>query len=146
MQIAFYKGSWKIGDILSDPGKFIGHVGICIRTLSKYSHAELVIDGLCWSSSARDGGVREKEIQLEDGHWDVFPVLKEFDNREQALQWFREHNGLKYDFWGIAKFVVPFLRDSANRWFCSEAIAAALGVLKPYKLAPKHLLKFVQRT
>jgi hypothetical protein len=145
MQIAFYKGSWALRDIVGDPCKFLGHVAVCIGTLSNYSHAELVIDGVCWSSSARDKGVRDTRINLNSGHWDVFDVVLGCDEA-QALKWFQEHKGLKYDWLGIIRFVLPFVKQKDNQWFCSEAVAAALGEANPYKLSPKKLLKFVYVT
>jgi hypothetical protein len=36
-------------------------------TGSIYSHCELVVDGLCYSSSVMDKGVRRKQIDLADG-------------------------------------------------------------------------------
>jgi uncharacterized protein YycO len=150
MQIAFYKGEQTLSgmfqDLLKDPGIFVAHVAICIRTLSKYSHAELVIDGKCWSSSERDNGVRGKVINLDSGHWDVYPVAWQFDDPDKALTWFLDHDGAHYDWLGILRFVLPFVKQKDNEYFCSEAIAAALGVTDTYKLTPKDLLRFVVRT
>lgn len=59
VQIAFYRGP---------PRRWLhklSHWLICLFTLSRYSHCELVIDGVCWSSSARDGGVRAGVQSLE---------------------------------------------------------------------------------
>lgn len=39
-----------------------------------YSHCELVIDGVCYSSSPRDNGVRSKAIDLHSGSWDLIEV------------------------------------------------------------------------
>lgn len=142
MQIAFYKGSWSLW---KDPGKLIGHLAVCIRTLSKYSHAELVIDRVCYTSSVRDGGVRAKVIDLTDGHWDVREVSEVWDNKEVALQWFKEHDGLPYDWWGIVRFVLPFVKQKDGEWFCSEAVAAALGHPHPEEFAPSDLKLFTKR-
>lgn len=150
MQIAFYKGAQTLGgmlqDLLEDPGAFLTHVLICIRTLSKYSHAELVIDGKCWSSSEKDGGVRGKIIDLDSGHWDVYPVEWKSDDPVKALAWFLDHDGDHYDWMGVLRFVLPFVKQKTNEYFCSEAIAAALGAVNTDKLAPKDLLRFVVRT
>jgi hypothetical protein len=142
MQIALYK---KGQNLFRDPGKFLAHVAICIRTLSKYSHCELVIDGVCWSSSARDGGVRAKEIDLTTGHWDVFYVADDLNDKAAALAWFLEHEGDRYDWLGIVRFVLPFVKQSPGKQFCSEAVDAALGGQNSYKVSPKDLLKYTSQ-
>ena len=50
MQIAFYKGPAK--GLTNKLGRLL----VCLGTLSRYSHCELVIQGVCYSASARDGG------------------------------------------------------------------------------------------
>lgn len=143
MQIAFYKGGWSL---FKDPGKLIGHIAVCIRTLSIYSHAELVIDRVCYTSSVRDGGVRSKVIDVNDGHWDVREVHPYWDDKEMALKWFKEHDGLPYDWWGIVRFVLPFVKQKDGQWFCSEAVAAALGHDDPASFSPADLKLFCVRT
>ena len=114
-----------------------------------YSHNELVFstceDGLsqCASSSARDGGVRVKWIDLNTGRWDVIP-LPQYDDEQslQASYWFFRHAGEKYDYLGVAAFIKTLsalVREVWNRWFCSEAIAAALGIKDPAKQSPQEL-------
>lgn len=96
MQLAFYKGP------PTDAGHFFAHYGVCAVTFSKYSHCELVIGGLCYSSSARDGGVRSKRIDLTSGRWDVIDVG---GDAARALEWFRAHEGKGYDWTGAARFL-----------------------------------------
>jgi hypothetical protein len=112
------------------------------------SHNELVfdiVDGMaeCASSSARDGGVRFKQIDIFSSRWDVKPLPQYDDNAElSALWWFIEHEGEGYDYLGVAAFIktLPkFVSEVWNRWFCSEAIAAALGIANPASLSPQDL-------
>ena len=81
-KIAFYKGPptplWRK----------VGHYAIRLWTWSRWSHAELVIDGVCWSASARDGGVRQKQIDLTSGRWDVFELDLSEEEVARALAWF----------------------------------------------------------
>lgn len=73
----------------------------------------------------RVGGVRFKRISLNPDHWDVRRVAS---NPAQAAQWFKAHEGEPYDsqlILGFAAWVIP---HKAERWTCSEASAAALGV------------------
>lgn len=135
MQLAFYKGP------PADLAHRIAHWCTCIFTLSRYSHVELVIDGVCYTSSARDGGVRAKRIDLESGHWDVVTLPADFRDEAKALAWFRSHLGQRYDWLGVFRFA-PFLRWLPHRprqWFCSEAVAAALGFPDPETWTPADL-------
>ena len=130
MQIAFYKGPAK--GLTNKLGRLL----VCLGTLSRYSHCELVIQGVCYSASARDGGVRGKVIDLASGHWDVVDVP---GDEAAALAWFRQHEGERYDWMGVLRFVAPFLRQRPGKWFCSEAVAEALGVADSAGVTPGDL-------
>jgi hypothetical protein len=130
MQIAFYKQSSK--GLL----KKLVHYGICLATLSRYSHCELVINGLCYSSSGRDHGVRKKYIPdlYSSGHWDVFDIAYDED---YALKVY-EYNKLgKYDYFGVARYIFPFIPNIRNKWYCSELVAVMLGL--PKEQTPQDL-------
>lgn len=130
MQIAFYKGP------ASGLKNKLGRLLVCIGTWSKYSHCELVINGMCYSASARDGGVRSKAIDLASGHWDVVEVS---GDAMRALMWFQAHQGQAYDWWGVLRFALPFLRQRPGKWFCSEAVAEALGMADSAGVTPGGL-------
>lgn len=133
LQLALYKGP------ASTLRNKLGHWLVCTLTLSPYSHVELVIDGVCWSASYRDGGVRPAIIDLTSGHWDVFPI---FGDRDKALEWFGAHAGAAYDWPGMLR-VCPALRwlpRRGKKFFCSEAVGAALGHPDPETLSPVNVL------
>jgi hypothetical protein len=111
-----------------------------IATFSKYSHCELVIDGICWSSSPRDKGVRSSWIDLQDGKWDLVQLPACY-SKEKALQWFKQHEGLKYDLLGAIRSAAPVGRNQKDKWFCSEACAAALGITNPHRYTPAGLFE-----
>lgn len=136
MQIALYKGPPK-NDLLHT----ISHYATRLWTWSKYSHAELVIDGICYTSSSRDGGVRWKEIDLNSGRWDVFEISKDDSLKEKALKWFSDHDEDKYDYRNILRFVFPFVGHDKHKWVCYEAVGAALGIERPHLLDADKLLK-----
>lgn len=146
MRLAMYKGP------PSDALHWIGHAAVCLRTLSRYSHIELVFGesdasgaAECWSSSSRDGGVRGKRIDLTtSGHWDVFD-LPQFDELDAcaALIWFRAHEGDGYDWWGNAGFVLPWRTEDRGKYFCSEAVMAALAVERPWAYHPLAALELL---
>lgn len=133
VQIAFHKGSSGFVNTLT-------HVAICWFTKSKYSHCELVVDGRCYSSSARDGGVRSKVIDLDSGNWDVFDLNADPDD---IKNWFASHAGEKYDWAGIFRFILPFLPANPKQWFCSEAVGAAVCMVKPEDYSPGELYELL---
>lgn len=142
MKLAMYKGPAK--GLLPN----LAHLAICLRSFSKYSHCEIVftepnINGyaVCASSSWRDGGVRFKSIKLDSGHWDLID-LPGYDV-EYAKAWFDNHIGKKYDVKGLLFFILPIRLESRNKYFCSEACAAALKLKKAFKLYPAKLGKLV---
>jgi hypothetical protein len=104
----------------------------------KYSHCELVFsDGCAASASFLDGGVRFKKIDFNPQRWDFIdlPVGQE----AVARKWFTDHKGEKYDLIGNLRFALDFLPDNKNKWFCSEALADALGISEPWRLGPNGL-------
>ena len=119
VQIAFYKGPAK------SIWQKIAHRVICVRTGSIYSHCELVIDGVCYSASARDGGVRAKTIDLASGKWDVYDWPKD-STADYALSFYGLTRGCGYDWAGVFRFLLPILPVAETRWWCSEWVAAAL--------------------
>jgi hypothetical protein len=137
MKLAFYKGSPK-----NDWLHTISHYGIRLWTFSKWSHAELVIDDICWSSSARDGGVRSKQIDLNSGRWDIIDLNVPESLEQQALAWFHKHNGAKYDYRNILRFVFTPTGHDKNKWVCFEAIAEALNLAGSHKLTANDLYEW----
>jgi hypothetical protein len=132
MKLALYKGP------AQDWRHKLAHWAVCTFTGSIYSHCELVIHGVCWSSSARDGGVRGKVIDLASGRWDVVDVHPSVDEA-RALAWFQAHAGQAYDWAGVLRFALPVLPRRADQWFCSEACAAATGIPCADDLQPHDL-------
>lgn len=105
----------------------IFHYGTCLFTLSRYSHVELIIDGVAYSSSARDGGVRSKIIKdiNDSGRWDLFEINID---PKFALAEFERRKYRKYDYLGVARFVLPFIPNSTTRDYCSETVSAMCGM------------------
>lgn len=133
MELALYKGpadDWK---------HKVAHWLVCTLTWSKYSHIELVIRGICYTSSFRDHGVRTKKIDLLNGHWDIYPIEA---NESIALAWFDKHKGEPYDWIGMLR-VCPLLRWLPKRnktSFCSEAVGGMLGFRDPERFSPEKVL------
>lgn len=135
VKIAFYRGP---------PRRWwhkLSHLLICFFTTSAYSHCEIVIDGVCWSSSARDGGVRQKQIDLTDGKWIVLDVPNA--DADSAWKWFLAREGKSYDYMGVVRFLLPFVWQGRDKWFCSEAVAESLGLHDPEGITPQHLYDWI---
>lgn len=144
MKLAMYKGP------PGDTAHRLSHWFTCLWTRSRYSHCELAFyqspggKHLCASSSARDGGVRFKYIDLASGHWDVFDLPQQPVTDGVARAWFNTQSDARasYDWFGLLWFVLPVKAfNNPRRYFCSEAIAAALGLPKPHKYHPQKLFE-----
>lgn len=109
-------------------------------TGSIYSHCELVVDGgYCYSSSAMDGGVRGKVINLDPEKWDV--VELPWADAEKVLQYFNETDPLKYGWLSlIASQMFNTGREIGEAPFCSQWCAAALGLPNAVTYSPETLL------
>lgn len=137
MHIAAYKGP------PSGLLRTVGHYLTRLRTWSKYSHAELLIDGVCYSSSSRDGGIRSKVIDLNTGRWDLFEIKRPV-NPEAVKQWFAAHEEMKYDWRGIIRWAVPFISHHPRQWVCYEAVGDGLGLAAAHKLTADDLIEWAQ--
>ncbi len=94
-----------------------------------YSHGELIFSDRMTGSSWAKGGVAVRqypEARYRTGAWDFYSLP---DNLEPAARkWFVDHAGEKYDMLGPARFAIGIVRQTANRWYCHEATAEALGL------------------
>jgi len=129
IQLALYKGRGTLFNAL-----------IRWWTKSPYSHCELVINGTCYSSSIRDGGVRGKVMALPAHSWDVIDLP--WADEYAAQQWFDAHAHDKYGFADLLLCQLLGMRRDGRGVFCSEACAAALGLPDPTKYGPGELATF----
>jgi cytoplasmic protein len=158
--VAFYKGRPRPGAPLRERVKYLFDGAIRVITRSPYSHCELAIPDttrpgvyFCVSASVRDGGVRGKFMALPGDRWDLLPAidpeyLRNPEHYDRALRtlpadtvsdWLRRHQGQRYDWLGVLRFVFPWLRQSEARWFCSEFVATVLGMDNPAKQSPQDI-------
>ena len=128
IKVHFYKArAGKIGD------KIVGLVSV-------FSHIELEINGVCYSASNRDGGVRSKVIDTSDKHkWVSFDLKRDIDvNR--CLLYFETVRGQKYDWLNI--FLTQIIKvniQSRNKQICSEFVGNCLQLDNAYKYSPEAL-------
>ena len=131
-QLAFYKGKGDLTDKL-----------IRWWTDSKYSHVELIVDGMWLSSSPRDGKLRSKHIVPNLDNWD-FVEVDVMSARVHNV--FNKYRGTRYDYLGIfLSQIIPLDIDDKNKMFCSEFCATALGYDKPNQYSPGSLYEKVKQ-
>jgi len=82
-----------------------------------------------------------KVMDLPSSKWDIFEVE---GDEGAVVDWFNLHLGEKYDVLGLLGFVLP-IPGWRNRWFCSEACAAALGYSESWRFSPAILHSVINR-
>ena len=119
-----------------------GHL-IAWWTRSPYSHVEVVINGVCYSSSMRDGGARKKVIDLDKPWWRVTPI--EWADEEAALRVFRRYEGQPYGYWDLLTQHVLRLPVDDPGLLCSELCALMLGLPESTArgMTPGQLVEYV---
>lgn len=128
VQLAMYKGKG-----------YIGNWFIREWTDSEYSHCELVVDGVCYSSSMMDGGVRAKVIDLNNGKWDLIDLP--WVNGEDVLAYFAATDHMRYGWASLFTAQMFNLnRGIRNTKFCSQWCAVAMGLPNPLSYSPRTLM------
>lgn len=94
---------------------------------------------VCYSASFTDGGVRRKVMELAPDHWDLVSIQVTADEAWRAERWFFEHLGDGYDLAGLVGFVWGPWAHRSDKWFCNEAVGAALGLPDPWRFDPNAL-------
>lgn len=140
--VAFYKGKKRIFNRL-----------VSWWTKGPYSHCELVFCSeftssgagyFMGSSSFQDGGVRFKTINPSPENWDIIWLEASREVFDNAMGWFVVNHGKKYDFAGLFGFILRPITGSKSKYFCSEAVAASLGIKESWRFDPNTLAAFLQ--
>lgn len=141
MRLAFYHGPRKgIRDKL---------ISIVVKWKSrgKFDHVELVIPSIAgnrwYSASLDDHGVRmvrkEEQPGYDPAHWTFVEIG---GDAHAAQAWFDDHMGEPFDVWGVFSFFLGGeFTGRPTHWFCSEAVAAALGFEDPHTFDPCTLYR-----
>ena len=106
------------------------------------SHVELVIDGICYTSSVRDGGVRAKRIDINKPHWRVVPI--DWRDPADALRVYREHEGEPYGYGDLIAQHVLRLPVDLRGPTCSEIVARMLGLPRAEGLSPAWITDYCE--
>lgn len=142
LKLAFYKGN----KLKNRKATWLDTL-ICIATRGQYSHVELVYHmnyetntAWTWSSSPMDGGVRNAIINLHPDRWDVYTVEGALDNGK-LHEWFSQHRGKKYDWFGALGVKFKIFKQDNNKWFCSEIVASYFQMKRPHRQSPIRLYR-----
>lgn len=115
--------------------------GIRVLDSTPYSHTEMCVshpfEGVaeCYSSSGVDHGVRRKDMVLSRDKWDA--LYLPWADASQVRAFYEKTKGAGYDFWGTARFAVPFLlREHPELYFCSEWGLASISVADAWRFSP----------
>lgn len=121
------------------------HAVITAVTSSPYSHSEIVLPSLRheeedigYTSSERDGGVRAKAIDFNDGKWHLIPLP--WLPRYRVLRHYAETKHHGYDFWGLRMFLGMKDEDAIKKDWCSEWCGQCLQLKNP-RVSPGVLHK-----
>ena len=145
--LALYKGR-KRGTSPRELWQRLMDWAVRIATRGQYSHCEIAVkhgftdDYHCYSASLRDGGVRSKTMLLPADKWDLIPI-RDAETHEKVWALYQTTQGAKDDYIGALGVVLP-VRQVAQRWFCSEWCAKALGLGQPEKYSPQALADLFQ--
>lgn len=104
---------------------------ISLVTCGPFSHVELKFsDGVCFSSSLRDGGTRFKKIAINPKHWAEIELLTwedEYSVKEKRIRtWCEAKQGLQYNLAGVLGLDKVCVLKNRNKWFCSELCLSAI--------------------
>jgi hypothetical protein len=136
IQLALYKHRRPLTTVAG-----IGAALIRWWTRSEYSHCELVVDGMCFSSSIQDGGVRAKAIELRSDRWDWIDLP--WASRDAIVAHWYGTLRQPYDWWGlIGSQIFNRRAHYGDASFCSEWCAAALELSHPQTYSPQTLADY----
>lgn len=115
-----------------------GPYGIVTHTeavLAQHADGSVTIGSATLRPEAADGGngVRCKSVRLVPGNWLMVDVPA-FDVM-RAVEWFEAHRGQRYDTRGALACLLPG-KGQADRWYCTESVAASVGWQTPDAWCP----------
>lgn len=113
---------------------------IRLGTLSSWSHCG-VIDGEYVIDTTLASGVRRIPLSEWKTHYNKYEVYPfPVKNLKESITFARDQVGKKYDPLGILSFLLHKNLEHKDKYFCSELVAAIIGIrYKPWRLSPQFL-------
>ena len=122
---------------------------IRLFTGGHYTHCGIVIDDILYQAQTLKGVYCENWIP--NFNWTVKNIDVEILFGNKAKNFLKSEIGCGYDWFGVLHFVLPFLKPSKKRWFCSELAAETLvkaGFLSKKKVSfysPQSLFNCIEK-
>lgn len=113
---------------------------IRLGTLSSWSHCG-VVDGDHVIDATLSSGVRRITLNEWKTYYFRYEIVEfPVKNKEDSLVFARNQIGKKYDPLGIISFLLHKKIEHKDKYFCSELVAATIGIkYKPWRLSPQFL-------
>lgn len=115
-----------------------GSLGYAVAwyTTSDFSHVSTIIDDYSEVEAVAGKGVIEHiPTKKFEGETLTFMIEDNAKNRK-AIKWLREQVGKEYDFLGDLQFAIPFIKQNAKAYYCSEIqsrFATMIGIYPKLK-------------
>lgn len=117
--------------------------------INGYSHTEILFydNMMMFSASQYKKSVRFKKHNITSKKWTRIKINLSQKEIKTLKKECAKELGKRYDFLGVAGFVLPFIRENSEKWFCSELTASKLrkyGYLtqkEPCKYSPNDVMK-----
>lgn len=145
--VAFYKYKRPMKSLQDVSYRFFDDV-IRLFTNGKYSHCEIVVQEendtyyTCYSSSAREGGVRKTYMKLPPERWDLIEIDQSKVKVSDIKNIFKQTEGSRYDYFGACGVILGS-GNAKSRYFCSEWCAEALKLKRPHTFSPVSLYRYL---
>jgi hypothetical protein len=122
----------------------------------EHSHVEFKFtfaDGTVWcfSSSEQDGGSRFKEgkkVLKNPDRWNKIRVTIDPLLIGNVWNFCVEQEGKRYDWWGVLRFKLSFIKENPKTWYCSEVTQAALHRIglfpRLYSIHPEDMFRIAR--
>ena len=123
-------------------------------TKSEFFHVEVIIDGIIVSSTPDTGLKISQGTRIQDNDWDILYYPTKSTTNKIILDFVREEEGTKYDWFGI--FFAQFInrrREDPEKWFCSELNAKILQLaghknfqnIEPFACTPQDVYNLLKK-
>lgn len=127
------------------------HLLVSWWTNGPYTHIEVILEEkgkgvyTCGSSSARDGGVRVKNMSLPVSKWDIIEFDSTPNDLLKAKKFFEENSGRKYDYLAWLGFLFRVYKGERKKIFCSEAALSSVGFIQTWRYDPNSMVPLILR-
>ena len=119
---------------------------------SMISHVEILFsNGLSFSSSEEDGGVRFKKIDFKPENWEFIEIDVTPEQEAKIFRWCESKTKNSYNWWGIFFAMwLWFYTTWEDDWFCSQIVTRALQeiwmccTLSAQMTSPWALVKYLE--